>query len=109
MEKVYNKLVRDNIPEIIKSKGESPVIRTLEMNEYKCELEKKLHEECVEVVEASGVDRVEELADVIEIVRALAKLENSTLEEVISVAHEKSEKRGAFEERIFLEKVISKD
>jgi len=58
------------------------------------------------VVEASGDDRVEELADMIEVIRALAKLENKTLEEVIEVANKKSEKRGAFDKKIFLEKVI---
>ena len=42
MERIYNKLVRDNIPEKIKSNGEMPIIRTLSFDEYKIELEKKL-------------------------------------------------------------------
>ena len=45
MEKVYNKLVRDNIPNIIKSNGEIPIIRILDNDEYKKELENKLYEE----------------------------------------------------------------
>ena len=81
MERIYNKLVSDKIPNIIKE-------------EYK------------EVIEASGEDRVEELADVLEIIKALAKLENKTLEDVIKVANKKVDKRGGFEEKIFLEKVI---
>lgn len=107
MEKTYNKLVRDNIPNIIISNGENPITRELNLEEYKTELEKKLREECSEVIEATGKDRVEELADVLEIITALAKLENSSLEEVIEVAKEKSNARGAFDKRIFLEKVIS--
>ncbi len=106
MEKVYNKLVRDNIPSIIESNGETPITRILSDEEYKFELEKKLNEEYHEVLEASGKGRLEELADMVEIIKYLAKLENSTLEEVIKIANEKSSKRGAFEEKIFLEKVI---
>lgn len=106
MERIYNKLVRDNIPNIIQSKGETPVTRILDDDAYKLELEKKLNEEYHEVLEASGEDRIEELADMFEIMRALAKLENKTLQDVIACADRKSEKRGAFEEKIFLEKVI---
>ena len=108
MERVYNKLVRDKIPEIIKGKGEEPLTRILGDDEYKAELEKKLKEECAEVLGASGKDRVEELADVFEILKALAKLENSDIEEVSKIAEDKAEKRGAFEQKIFLEKVIEK-
>ena len=45
MEKIYNKLVRDKIPEIIENDGEKPIVRVLNDNEYKKELEKKLKEE----------------------------------------------------------------
>lgn len=43
MEKVYNKLVRDNIPNIIRNNGNEPVTRILNDEEYKIELEKKLN------------------------------------------------------------------
>ena len=109
MERVYNKLVRDNIPSIIESKGETPITRVLSDEEYKKELEKKLNEEYNEVLGASGNDRLEELADMVEVIKYLAKTEKSTLEEVVAIAQEKSNKRGAFEEKIFLEKVIEKE
>ena len=66
MERIYNKLVRDNIPSIIKGNGATPITRILNEEEYKKELEKKLYEEYNEVLEASGEDRIEELADMIE-------------------------------------------
>lgn len=109
MERVYNKLVRDNIPDIIKNKGEEPVIRILNEKEYKIELEKKLYEEYQEVIEASGNDRLEELADMLEVIRALAKLENNYLNDIIKIADEKNKKRGSFNDKIFLEKVIESE
>ena len=109
MERVYNKLVRDNIPEIIKSKGETPVTRVLEDGEYKKSLEEKLFEEYKEVIEATGDDRLEELADLVEVAKSLAESENSSLEHIIELANKKREKRGGFEKKIFLEKVIESE
>ena len=107
-EQIYNKLVRDKIPEIIKLNGEEPITRVLTDDEYKIELEKKLNEEYQEVLNATGKDRIEELADMLEIIKYLAKLENATLEEVNAIAEEKGSKRGTFEKKIFLEKVLRK-
>lgn len=107
MEQIYNKLVRDNIPDIILSNGETPVTRILSSVEYKQELEKKLYEEYQEVLNTTNSkDRIEELADMLEIIISLAKLENKSLDDVIEVAKTKRENRGGFEERIYLEKVL---
>lgn len=109
MERVYNKLVRDKIPNIIEEKGETPVIKVLNENDYKKELEKKLYEEYKEVIEASGDERIEELADMLEVIRTLASLENKNLNDIIDIADKKNKKRGAFDEKIFLEKVIESE
>ena len=109
MEQIYNKLVRDKIPEIIKNNNEEPITRILNDIDHKKELENKLYEEYQEVLEATGKDRLEELADMLEIISSLAKLENSTLDNVIEIANKKVLKRGSFENRIYLEKVITKD
>ena len=108
MERIYNKLVRDNIPKIIEEKNETPIIRILNDAEYKEALEKKLYEEYKEVLEASESDRVEELADMLEVIKSLASLENKSLDDVIALMDSKSEKRGSFKEKIFLEKVVEK-
>ena len=102
---IYNKLVRDKIPNIIEEKGETPVVKVLDEINYKKELEKKLYEEYKEVIEANGDERIEELADMLEVIRALACLENKNLNDIIEKADKKSEKRGAFNQKIFLEKV----
>ena len=98
----YNKLVRDKIPEIIKNKGEKPITRILDDSEYKIELEKKLFEEYNEVLNSSGEERIEELADMLEVISALAKVEGESLEKVIQVSKEKVLKRGSFNNKIYL-------
>lgn len=106
--KKYNKLVRDKIPEIILNNNEKPITRILDDRSYKNELEKKLLEEYNEVLESSGKDRLEELADMLEVITYLATLENSSLEQVREIAKQKRLKRGGFDKKIYLEKVISK-
>lgn len=106
MEKIYNKLVRDKIPEIIEKNGGKPFARILDDKEYKTELEKKLYEEYNEVLNTkNSEERIEELADMLEIISALAKLENKSLDDVIKVADVKAIKRGKFDKKIYLEKV----
>jgi predicted house-cleaning noncanonical NTP pyrophosphatase (MazG superfamily) len=108
MEKVYNKLVRDKIPDIILADGREPVTRILDDLEYKKALEIKLEEEKEEVLCASGKDRIEELSDMLEVMISLAKIEGYNLEDIIECGNIKREKRGSFERRIFLEKEINK-
>ena len=98
---MYNKLVRDNIPEIISANGENPIVEVLDNDRYKQELEKKLLEECNEVVLATGSDRLEELADLMEVMICLANLENVTLGEVNKIREDKKAKRGGFSKKMF--------
>lgn len=107
MEK-YNKLVRDKIPSIITNNGEIPVTRILNDEEYKTELERKLYEEYQEVINSNDKDRLEELADMIEVIKALANLEGKNLEDIILIAEQKREKRGGFKDKIYLERVLKK-
>ena len=108
MEQIYNKLVRDNIPKIIKSNGENPITRILSEKEFQEELERKLYEEYLEVLKTkNSSERIEELADMLEIIETLALLENKKLEDIIDVAKTKKLKRGGFSKRIYLEKVIT--
>lgn len=102
---MYKKLVRDKIPNIIESNGQKPITRLLSDDEYKIELEKKLFEEYQEVIQVSGSNRIEELADMLEVMIYLAKLENKTLEDVIEHGNQKRIKRGGFEKKIYLEDV----
>lgn len=101
MAKIYNKLVRDKILEIIDADGLKPVSRVLSDAEYKQELIKKLGEEYREFCEDPSVD---ELADIMEVLKALTPLV-TTPEELEHVQADKAAKRGAFNQKIFLERV----
>ena len=102
----YNKLVRDRIPEIIAEDNREPKTRILSEEEYVTELERKLREECEEVVEAGDGDsaehRLEELGDVLEVLIALAKVDHFSLDDIIYTAEQKRKKRGGFDKRIYL-------
>lgn len=97
---VYNKLVRDKIPEIIKAEGRNVKIKILNNEEYRSELNKKLQEEVKEYLEDNNV---EELADIVEVVYGILNYMDVSVEEFEKVRTEKVAKRGAFKEKIFLE------
>lgn len=110
MEKIYNKLVRDNIPMIIEQDNEVAFTRLLDDNDYRIELYKKLTEECNEVIVSKNTDEtLEELADILEILKSIAELENKKMDDIVEIANQKRLKRGGFEKRIFLEKTITKE
>ncbi len=104
-EQICNKLVRDNIPNIIENSGREAFIKKLNDEEFKKCLDKKLQEEVKEYIES---DNIEELADIYEVISAILKYKNIELEELIKVAENKANKNGKFDERIYLEKIISK-
>lgn len=100
---VYNKLVRNRIPEMIEAKGERCSIRILDDEEYRKCLEQKLDEE---VGEFHQEGNLEELADILEVVYALADSLGATTRELMEVYSAKHQQRGGFSDRIFL---ISKE
>ena len=96
---IYNKLVRDHIPRIIEETGGKAEIRILADEEYRIFLEKKLDEE---VGEYHRDKNIEELADILEVVYAMAASIGCTKEELNDVYRKKHEVRGGFEKRILL-------
>lgn len=102
MAKIYHKLVRDKIPEIIESDGKKCVTRVLSQEEYLKELRRKLDEEVREYHESGDH---EELADILEVVYALAAATGCDEESLNAIRREKAQKRGGFSKRILLETV----
>lgn len=102
----YNKLVRDRIPEIIEKTGKKFTTTILSDQEYIKELKKKSFEELEEYLSTTNKeDALEELADVLEIIHALAECHGSSIKEVEAIRERKAEKRGGFQEKIFLVEV----
>lgn len=95
----YNKLVRDKIPAIMESQGQTPETMILDQPHYTYFLEAKLDEETAEFHKEKNL---EELADILEVVYALAEDLGHTKEELYSVYERKHESRGGFRDRIFL-------
>ena len=109
MEKIYNKLVRDNIPDIIRANGAEPIYHKLDDNHYWEYLLKKDEEELEEVKAAESFEeRKKELADKLELIRAMAEFSGFELQDIIEEADRKKQKNGGFQKRILLEKVIEK-
>lgn len=106
-EKVYDKLVRDHIPEIIEADGKAYSISYLDDDSYIAALKAKLVEEASELELALSNDEiVKEMADVYEVLEALKKVLNISDESVMDVKEKKALKNGRFEKRILLKSVI---
>ena len=100
MKYIYNKLVRDKIPqEINKIEGRKANYKILNDDEYLQELDKKLFEEAHEFVEEHSV---EELGDLMECILAIMKAKNISMEEIEKARIDKKNKKGEFNDKIYL-------
>lgn len=103
--KTYHKLVRDRIPEIIVADGKTCVTEILPSEQYLETLDAKLNEELAEYQESKSL---EELADLLEVLRAVVRARGWTWKELEQVRQEKAAKRGGFEKKILLKEVLEK-
>ncbi len=98
--KCYDKLVRDRIPEAIAAKGQPYTVHAADAQEYVTKLREKLQEEVAEFLESSDT---EELADIMEVVYALAAMDGHTHASLEALRADKAAKKGGFAKRIILE------
>ena len=103
---VYNKLVRDKIPQIIEQNGQICVTQVLSQEDYIQKLDEKLTEELNEYQQSK---ELEELADLLEVLEATVKARGYTWQELTQIRDQKREKRGGFEDRILLTEVREKE
>ncbi len=96
----YHKLVRDRIPEIIKDKGEVAVIHIANDAEYGVKLREKLQEEVNEYLKDENIG---EIADILEVLDAIAEHKGFSQDEIMATKQKKAESRGRFKQRIILD------
>lgn len=94
-----DKLVRDNIPEIMERAGKTPITHIATEEEYERRLREKLKEEATEFY-VSG--REEELADVLEVVYAICDMKHMPIAKIEQIRKKKAEERGSFSKKIIL-------
>ncbi|HTP56690.1 MAG TPA: nucleoside triphosphate pyrophosphohydrolase [Candidatus Paceibacterota bacterium] len=100
MTKRYDKLVRDKVPGRIRAGGETPKTHVASPAEFRAALRSKLREEVDEYLVSGDI---EELADIMEVVYALAALEGCGPEQLEGWRQRKLAYAGGFSERIILE------
>ena len=100
---VYNKLVRDLIPQVIEKSGSKFSTRILDKSEHLTEIKNKLYEEVKEFEATDNrKDALEELADILELIHAALPIHEATYEELEQIRLAKKKKRGGFNEGIYL-------
>lgn len=103
--RVIKKLGRDNIHENLALKNETAVTYVLSDEEYRVALFKKLQEEVNEFLEEPIP---EELADILEVIHALAPIVAGSWDELEKVRKEKLAFRGGYEKKLFLVEIHEK-
>lgn len=101
--KKYFKLVRDEIPRILKDQGIEFSCHAASEEEYARKLKEKLFEEIEEFFEEPSP---EELADIFEVLRALSGYHGVDIMKAYEARVQKHQDRGGFADRIILEEVL---
>ena len=84
--KIYNKLVRDKIPQIIENAGKKSCCHIADEKEYLKALKDKINEEVEEFYEMPSI---EETADILEVLGALADYHGFNKDKIKKVRLEK--------------------
>lgn len=107
MQKIFNKLVRDKIPDKIEKNGEYALIETLNDNDFENALDNKLLEEVKEVIVSRTPDEIkEELADLLEVMLKKAEVNNISFNDIEDARKQKKEAKGGFDTKTFLIKTV---
>ncbi len=104
--KIYNKLIRDKIPEIIKKNKAVPKVLVLNAKQFKIALKEKLIEEAKELLAAkTNKEILNELADIFELLESIALNNNITMNQIKKQKEKKKKEQGGFDKKLFLKYV----
>lgn len=99
----YNKLVWDNVPDLIKEKGKDCEVRALTDEEFELEILKKVEEEASALPEtASRQELIDELADVVTCIEYIKSIKNITELELADALERHARRKGRFEKKWYL-------
>lgn len=108
---IFNKLIRDKIPELFQEEGSGIDVRELsDKAEFLNLLYKKAQEELQELFTAkSSVEIIEECADLEEVLQTFKQLHRISQDQVEVARLVKQQQRGAYNRQLFLTTVRCKD
>ena len=98
----HRKLIRDKIPQVIEANGGKYEVRTMGKREFEKELKRKLVEEASELQETKKEDLVNEMADVLELLKSIAEFYKIDFKLLEEKQIQKRKERGGFRKRLFL-------
>lgn len=98
----HKKLIRDKLPEIIVATGNQYEARVMGKKEFEKELKKKLAEEAKELQQTPKKKLAKELADVLEILKSIAKHYQINFKSIEKKQLQRRKERGGFKKRLFL-------
>ena len=103
MKKVFHKkLIRDRIPQVIEANEGKYELRVMGKREFEKELKKKLVEEASELLEVKRKDLLNEMADVLELLKSIAEFYKIDFKLIEEKQIRKRKERGGFKKRLFL-------
>ncbi|MDP1695011.1 MAG: nucleoside triphosphate pyrophosphohydrolase, partial [Candidatus Woesearchaeota archaeon] len=97
-----SKLIRDKIGEKITKEEKTIPVHIANAEEYKVKLKEKLQEELQEYLLSEDP---EELADMLEVIDALAELQNLSKEDLEKIRQKKAQEKGTFKKKFILDKI----
>lgn len=98
----HRKLIRDKIPEFIKIENNEFKTRVLGKKEFEKELKRKLLEETKETIKAPREKLLNELADVLELIKSIGNHYGLSFSKIEKYQKEKKKIRGGFKKKLFL-------
>lgn len=98
----HQKLIRDKIPKFIEASGDDYETRVMKKREFEKELKRKIVEESSELIKAKKANLLNEMADVLELLKSIASFYKIDFSQIDEKQVKKRKERGGFKKRLYL-------